>query len=315
MGGDPALREVSDMSRRMHRPALLLVVVFILIVTCGHPASSQLLTFSESWSASDWRFEISLEKSKYLPGEAVWVDFVLRNVSEDTLFIEDSKLDPNNFNLSFDVTARNDTLPFIGYHPNCRPIWPRWLFPGGTLTGTVNICTYYGEPVEGNRWEGWLFHPGIYSLQGIALREVPSNRLEFEVMEPSGEDVKIFEVLHRAQILAAQYSREATAELLFPLLPRATNSVYRDQIYRVLRWAVALDYPKAAEVGREALKINPNTRYARTHLFAVFWASTPEEGRRYVESLERKAPGSRVAVLGRELLDGFKEWNKSAGAQ
>jgi hypothetical protein len=302
------------MSGHVRTRSLLLFIVFNLIALSGHSSDAMRLPFHSDWSPSDWRLEITLEKSEYLPGEAVWVDFVLTNVSADTMFIDDNKLDPNNYNLSFNVVTGNDTLPVITY-PNSRPVWPVWLLPNGALDGSVDVCSYYGEPVEGEKWRGWLLRPGSYSLQAIALGDIPSNPLEFEVLEPSGKEAEIYNTLHRARILWAQHRREAVAGLLFPLLPRATKSVYSDQIYALLRLAVGLDYPKAAEVGIEALEINPNSRYARIHLVAVFCASTPEQGRQYVESLERESPGSRAAVLGRKLLKEFKEWNMAAGAQ
>jgi len=251
--------------------------------------------------SSSLRLEISAEKSRYLVGEPIWIDMVLKNVSQDTVVIGHRVVRPEYGNLKFLIVGDGDTLQyadgfamFISRSMN--------LPPGGELRDQFDVLEYYGKCGEGTMGFEMFFDPGVYSIRARAFRSVTSNTLEVEVVEPSGQEAEIYRVFHEAAVLRAQKRYDEAAEKLHALLPSAEQSPYRDKLYYMLIRILSDDKARRGRLAERVLRDYPNSRYARPCALRAFSNMTRAEAEKFVTSLESAAPGTRAAVEARRLL-------------
>lgn len=249
--------------------------------------------------------EIRADKKQFLLGEPVWIDVLLKNVSQDTVRIPDRVIRPDFGNLEFFVTSGEETLPYTGGDATYI-IEPLDLAPGEELTMQFDILDFYGESAEGTHWFERLFHPGTYSVQARAWHGVLSNTLEVEVIEPSGEELEIYNGLHEAAVLEGQRRFQEAAERLYSLLPSASRSAYRDKLYNELILGACADSPRQRRLAAQVLREYPDSRYAHFCLSYVFHGMSRAEAEEYVDELESAAPGTRAAVQGRKMLGTYE---------
>lgn len=278
------------------------VAPVIVIVTICPISPLTGLDLALGQAPSPLRLEISADKKQFLLGEPVWIDVALKNVSQDTVRIPDRVIRPDFGNLDFFVTSESETLRYIGGHATyvSEPIN---LAPGEEVISQHDILDFYGKPIEGTIALERLFHPGMYSVHARAWRSVVSNTLDVEVVEPSGDDAEIYRVLHEAALLSGQRRFREAAERLYPLLPSASQSAYRDKLYIELMWAVYTDRPRRKSLAAQVLREYPNSRYARKCLYYVFQGMSRAQAEDFVRDLESRAAGTRAALHGRRMLE------------
>jgi hypothetical protein len=249
--------------------------------------------------------EITADKKQFLLGEPVWVDVVLKNVSQDTVRIPHFEMAPELSNLDFFVVCESETLQYTG---GVASYWikPRDLAPAEGLTSQEDILDYYGKPREGTGWFEKVLDPGTYSVQASAWHSVMSDTLEVEVIEPSGEELEIYNGLHEAILLRAQRRFQEAAERLCSLLPSASRSAYRDKLYFWLIRIVHNDKRRQRRLSAQILREYPDSRYARFCLSYVIHGMSRAEAEKFVGELESTAPGTRAAVQGRKMLETYE---------
>jgi len=247
------------------------------------------------------QLEIGADKSRYLVGEPIWIDVVLKNVSQDTVRVGHRIMEPESWTLEFFVVTDGETLPYTGGRASV--IYESLdLPPGGELPGQFDILQYYGKCGEGTKGFERFLDPGVYSIRARAFRSVTSNALEVEVLEPSGREAEIYRIFHEAAVLDAHRHYEEAAEKLQSLLRSASSSTYRDKLYYMLIRVLHTDRRRQRDLAERVLREYPDSRYARFCLTYVLYGMTRAEAEKFVSSLESAAPGTRAAVEARRLL-------------
>lgn len=249
--------------------------------------------------------EISADKEQFLLGEPIWIDVVLRNVSEDTLCISGRDIRPEHRNIDFFVTRGDEILRYTGGYATYVGK-PLDLAPGEEVATHFDILEFYGMRVEETVGFEKLFHPGDYSVQARVWHSVTSNTLDVEVIEPSGEDAEIYRGLHEAALLRSRRQFRQAAETLYPLLASASQSAYRDKLYFWLIRIVHMDEPRKRALAEQVLEEYPDSRYARACLLRVLSGMDRAEAQKLVKELESTSPGTRAAVQGRKLLQTYE---------
>jgi hypothetical protein len=255
--------------------------------------------------SSSVRLEISSDKKQFLVGEPVWIDVVLKNVSQDAVQIPHPRIEPELGNLDFFVVCGGDTLQYTGGTASYLRK-PRDLVPGEDITSQLDILNYYGQPVEGTAYFEKVLRPGTYSIQGRAWHSILSNTLTVEVIEPAGEDAEIYSRFHDAAILRGQRHRQEAADSLSSLLPSASRSAYRDKVYFWLIRFVHNDKPRQRSLSAKVLRDYPDSRYAHACLLRVFHGMDRAQAQEFVGELESAALGTRAAVEGRKMLETYE---------
>ena len=278
------------------------VIVVVGICPISPPAAVD-LAFGRLSNALE--LEINIDKERFLVGEPVWIDVVLKNVSQDTVPISGRDIRPEHGNLEFFVAGGEKTLKYTGGFATYIG-GPQNLAPGEEITSQFDIVDFYGKPVEGTLCFEKLLHPGMYSVQARVWRNVTSNALDMEVVEPSGEDAEIQRALHEASLLIGQRRREEAGERLCSVLPSASQSVYRDKLYFVLIRIAHTERPRQRKLAEQVLREYPDSRYAGPCLLRVFGGMSRAQAEEFVGGLESAVPGTRAAVRGRKLLETYE---------
>ncbi len=297
--GDPVV-----LTRPLMRVLGTVVPIIVTVVIC--PVSAVIgVTPAFGELSSSLSLEITADKKQFLSGEPIWIDVVLKNVSQDTVRIPHFEIAPELRNLDFFVFCESETLQYTGGVASYF-IKPRDLAAAEEVISQEHILEYYGKPREGTGWFEKVLHPGTYSVQARAWHGVLSNTLEVEVIEPSGEELEIYNGLHEAILLRAQRCPQEAAERLYSLLPSASRSAYRDKLYFWLILFVHNDKQRERSLSARVLREYPDSRYAHACLLRFFRGMSRAEAEEYVGELESAAPGTRAALQGRKLLGTYE---------
>jgi hypothetical protein len=272
-----------------------------LIAVCFFITASPPFLFGESPENHGLKFGISLDKEKYLVNEPLWVTVNVENTTKDKVFA--MSVNPVYGNVYFHiVSSSGDSLEgwcfrgMIGGSPTLDPGQKDIYFVD--LIGP--ICTY-GIELE-DALHGRAIPEGEYTLQA-ELRIYPdpkwqkerfqvySNKVNFMVQKPSGEEKKAYNLL-----------KQKKTEKLWGIIKQYPNSVYRDAAYDL----VSLNFHHR-EPTLEFIDKHPNSGFVASAIFAATpGKGKPAERKKFFEDIIKKYPNTKAAMYAENQLDKWR---------
>lgn len=274
------------------------ILLSALTVMCVCPLSGSSLRGADE-AESPLSLEIFLEEGTYLVGEPIWLDVTLSNTGRDTAVVDYAPICMECLTFQCLITADGDTLSYSGGPPGLWLVKARQILPGQALRESLNLLDYYGAPVSGTDDFERLIPQGTYSVRAFD-GGIASNQLSVTVIEPSGLDYSIYEVMHDAYVLIGSSQWRGAATRLEALLPSLDDSPYRAKVYYMLALAAL---PPANEkyiaACRRIVEGTPNSHYAEYGVQGILRTMSFSEAKTFVEDLERRMPDSRAAEAAR----------------
>lgn len=254
---------------------------------------------------------ISLDKDRFLVNEAIWLTFIIENVSKDKIL--EASADPLTGKVRIDVvTHEGDTLyggciigNAIGTPPTLDPGEKDIYFVD--LVGS--ICNYGIEHEDALHY-GRLLPEGEYTVQ-VTVRyryqdnptSVLSNKLKFTIEKPRGIEKKAYDLLvkGRKKCYPEQKWKEGR-EIIWRMIEQYPKSSYRDAALELV--ANFSYYPEEA---MEFIDKNPNSGYVASVIFAVTpKTGKPAERKKFFEDIIKKYPNTKAAMYAENKLDKWR---------
>jgi hypothetical protein len=268
--------------------SLTMLVVFLLVsATYGATGNDQQL-----------KLEIELSKMIFLVGEPIWLDVTLTNVSTDTVRILGLCLPCRDG--SFDIEIEDGDGNVMTYSGPVNVMTSRkgWLIePNEQYYNCFNLSQFYGSFKNGLIGSTWLrfLPPGKYRVRALYLHTY-SQRLEFEVLEPEGEEKQAYDELYNAFLsLFPGRQFDSVIQRLEKLIERFPNSVYIEKAY----WHLPDD--------RGFLQRFPNSGFNESNLRILTSELASEQKREFLEKVIQDYPESRSAKFARQMLKWLEE--------
>jgi hypothetical protein len=251
--------------------SLTMLVVFLLVsVSHGTTGDNRKL-----------QLEIGLSKETYLLNEPIWLDVTLTNVSADTLRIV--PLDPPCQG-GVGIELRDSLKGFI-------------LNPGELCYDCFDLLQLYcSSKIKGLIDAYFLrFLPtGKYKVRAL-YRSAYSQVIEFEIIEPIGDEKEAYQLLHKAFPFLLDKKTDLMNQTLQELINRFPNSVYVEKAHREL-------FQRS-----ELVEKFPNSGYNRVNLKVLTHKLAPREKREFLEKVIRYHPESRSANFAQQMLKWLEE--------
>ncbi|MEW5994523.1 MAG: hypothetical protein AB1744_09020 [Candidatus Zixiibacteriota bacterium] len=229
-----------------------------------------------------WQLEIELSKQTYLAREPIWLDAVATNISSDTVRTW------GMFPLCdgpFHIEVRDSlgkALPYTG--PVFDLYWGDGFLmgPNEQYYGCYDLVYLFASS-RIHFWFG-LIPPGKYSVRA-GYRGAVSQEISFEIVEPTGQEVEV------CQMMVKAFESGAKTSLFREVVERyPKSSVYAETAFhRLYR-------------GGEFLKRFPNSGYTDISLRSATRELSREAKHEYLSGMINEYPETRAAKFAKRML-------------
>lgn len=208
--------------------------------------------------------ELTIFKSKFIKGEFVYAEVKVKNLGNERLEIPSLHQLTGGLKL-MGTDTNNKPLHHVGpivHGPEVTATLP----PQGELVQTVDLETDLGND-DNSRHPLKAFLPGNYRIWAT-LGDVQSNHISFEVISPSGRELRVHEELRS---LYVNHRRDEETEFK-RLIREYPQSVYLPNIYLVLLGSLharSISTGESTELKRASLEFIsnfPNSPFVETAL-------------------------------------------------
>lgn len=238
------------------------------------------------------QLEIVLSKKTYLLNEPIWLDVTLTNVSGDTMRIV--PLDPpcqGGVGIELRDSLGNE-MPYTGPSILLAPRKGFILDPGEPYYDCFDLLQLYcSSKMKGliNAYFLRFLPPGKYKVRAL-YRSAFSQEIEFDVIEPTGDEREAYQLLHKAFPFLLDRKSDLMTQTLQELINRFPNSVYVEKAHREL-------FQRS-----ELVEKFPNSGYNQINLKVLTGELAPEEKREFLEKVIQDHPESRSAKFAWQML-------------
>jgi len=254
---------------------------------------------------------ISLEKETYLLSEPIWVVVSAKNISKEEIRILPLVLSCMECLNIILIDSKGDTLYYHGVvHDVTRPPTGYLTEPGETRSNYVNLLEGFGEKLDGFGIRRFL-KPDKYSIVATYDGMVKSNKIEFDVIAPEGDEKKAHALLNEGYDYQIQLKINEFDEKLEELVSKYPESAYADlAYYEMTYWS---EDPKDAEkYGKQLISKYPNSRWTRFAFWKMLRGKTRNEQIQLLKHILKKIPaGTRAADWAKGSLKALEEKEKS----
>jgi hypothetical protein len=268
--------------------SLTMLVVFLLVSA----------PFDATGDSQQLQLELGLSKKTFLLNEPIWLDVTLTNVSTDTVRILGLCLPCRDG--SFDIELEDDhgnVVPYTGRvnimasrngwaihsqeeHYECFDLLE--FFRSGQVKGLVNRLFLR------------FLDPGKYEVRAQYRGGIYSNKIVFEVVEPTGDEKEAYQLLNKAFSFLSD-NPDLHRQKLQELIDQFPNSMYVEKVYREL-----------FQPG-ELLQKFPNSGYCEFSLRNLSGDLDPTEKREFLENVIQDHPETRSAKYAQQMLKWLEE--------
>jgi hypothetical protein len=244
--------------------------------------------------AADQRLqlEISLSKEIYILREPIWLDVTLTNITADTIRI--IRLDPPCQG-GVGIVLRDSIgreIPYTGPSIMLGPRKDFILDPGEQYYDCFNLLELYpSSKIKGLIDAYFLPYllPGRYKVRA-QYRSAYSQEIEFEVIEPSGDEREAYQLLRKAFTFLLDKKSDLMIEKFQEVVDKYPTSVYAEKAFKELFRR------------REMLQRFPNSGYNQV-ILRILTGKMPEENREeFLEVIVNEHPGSRAAKFAEQMI-------------
>ena len=230
-----------------------------------------------------WGLEVNLTKHTYILHEPIWLDVTLTNNSSDTM--RTHGLDAPNYR-GFGIEVRDvngDLLRYTGAMYTFTGGPGRLLLKSGEQDAdSFNLLELYGlyDANSGYRILNWVFPyipAGMYSVK-VCFEDAVSNELTFEIVNPSGEEREVLELIAEASGVYAQDNSGPSVEKFRDIVEKYPHNVFAEECYYFARANSPQAYEELRQgtfdrksFNEEMLMKYPNSGRTRGLLTAVTW--------------------------------------------
>ncbi len=265
-----------------------------------------ILGLAYATSIAGLEISISSSKSTYLLLEPVLVRYEVKNTGRDVIQFRESAIPT-----SFIVTdSKNKKYPsnFAGSYIGLPPAFE----PGESTEGFANLNIYGIRPANFfvtsglpiGKYKAYL-EVKIYGVDKKAV----SNMIEFEIIEPKGQEKAVFGELLVVDSLMSIKDFDATYERLVRTYRKYPTSVYAQYCgsHALSFYITGMDKSELADLGREFIDKYPDSPHMSAALFALLnYYQSQKDKLGYLEELKsliQKYPGTEVARGAKERLE------------
>jgi hypothetical protein len=270
--------------------SIVLVILLLLSVARGAIADDQEL-----------KLEIGLSKSTFLVAEPIWLDVTLANVSTDTVRI--TWMSPSHRNGWFDIELKDGQGNVMPYEGRVALMASSSGPDGWVLHAQEKYyeCFDLLEFFRSSRMKGLVYvmflrflDPGKYEVRA-RYGGIHSNKVSFEVVEPTGDEKQAHQLLHKAFSLLSEKKSDLQRQKLQELIDRFPASVYVEKAHR------ELFQPD------ELLRKFPNSGYCEFILRHLTGKLARDDKREFLEKVIQDYPGTRSARYAQQMLKWLEE--------
>jgi hypothetical protein len=261
------------------------IILLSLLIIAFHSANSEV---------SRLKLAISLSKNTYLLGECIWIDATGKNIGKDTVrFFGFFPLNHGPFYIEV-KNFKGEIIPFSGgtYTTTNNTGWI--LEPEDEYLATYNLLEQFTTD-KGILHHIWGKLPvGKYSVRA-SYREIQSNELSFEIVEPTGEEKLAYEMLQEGFVSwRRDRDRNTYAEKLLTLSNKYPKSVYAEKaLHETFQH-------------NDLLRRFPNSGYSECVLRRTTQMEA-EEKKSFLRKIIADYPDTRAAKFAMQMS---KEWKK-----
>ncbi|KAA3610411.1 MAG: hypothetical protein D8M58_05655 [Calditrichaeota bacterium] len=229
--------------------------IFLIIISCS--PSKKLYDTIKSPSP---HLQISLNKKSYLKGEPIWIDFKFENKGTKFLVVSSKNLSVlyNQHTLVSNIVDKNgNTYPSGLWGCYTHTKWDT-LFPGEVTKYSFNLLEKHYKIPE--KYTDRILPPNTYSIFSVVLRNVISNQIIFDVIEPEGIDRIKYDLYQKGT--RAFHNLPKMHDIYKELFKIDSNSFYSELLlYKLIIHTSFHDDKEASELAKLFLQRYPNSNY------------------------------------------------------
>jgi hypothetical protein len=265
---------------------LIILIIFLLLSVAGGATVDK----------QQLQLKIGLSKSTFLVAEPVWLDVTLANVSSDTARIYGfgPPYESGGFGIEL-KDAQGKTLPYTGPTYDVFP-GKGWVIQAQEQHyGCFNLLEFFNTKRSLYSFFWQVIPPGSYKVRA-SYQNINSQQMEFEVVEPTGDEKEAYQLLEKAKTLMAQKEFDSERQKLQELINRFPKSAYAEKAHKELGQE------------KELLQKYPNSGYSEMNLtFLIGDLPTADAKQGFLEKVIRDYPGSRSARFAQQMLKWLEE--------
>ncbi len=256
-------------------------------------------------TAQQFSFDLSLEKQDYLLNETIWLDATLTNISTSPLNT-DGIAAPEHGGLTLKII--NESGKLLDY------TGPLWLFakgevgyyllePGDKQYNCFGLNYLYGvsqDDIDRTILGSYFpqFPVGSYTIQGV-FEGVKSNLLSFNVIEPSGDEKEVFDLLIAGSSSWRKSDRIPAGNKFQEILDRFPNTVYGETCFHLAK--TNLGTLDGMDLTKQKLERFPNSGSAKGWLNAIIANLDKTKKEAVFNKTISDNPNSRAAKFAKQI--------------
>ncbi len=257
--------------------------------------------------AQQFSLDLSLEKQNYLLNETIWLDASLTNISTSPLNTDGISA-PEHGGLTLKIINESgELLDYTG---------PQWniaydgvgyylLEPGEKQYNSFGLNYLYGVSQGDLDFTilGMYFPQipvGSYTIEGT-FEGITSNILSFNVIEPSGDEKEVFDLLVAGCSLWSNSDRVPAGNKFQEILDRFPNTVYGETCFHLAK--TNLGTLEGMELTKQKLERFPNSGSAIGWLNGIIYYLDKSEKEAVLNQVIIDNPNSRAAKFAKKIQD------------
>lgn len=279
-----------------------LLLLFVTILSSGLYANDD-----------KWLVEIELSEDIFVLHQQIWLDVTLTNNTSDTVRTS-GLIEPNHRQFFIELRDINGNLmKHTGPIFHVVPGPGRLLLEAGEQDyGSFNIVRLYEEFMGGSgylvRGRGFPYLPiGTYTIQA-RYEGVPSNELTTNIVEPSGDEKEVLELIEKAWGVWAKDNSGPTTLMLQQIVDRFPNSVFAERCFYFSRLydqerkdAMRHGLYDNRILKRVMLENYPNSGSSRSWLWAVTDRLEDDKRIEILNKILEDSPDTRASKFARQM--------------
>jgi len=265
------------------------------------------LLFSNYIHAQQISCRLTIEKYIYLTGENVMFEFEIINNGANLREVYYPILGQQEIFKLEVVDDKGKFYRYKGFPLSEGKPEKRTVQAGDIVQVQNSISGWYGDRDALNQEVG-ILSAGKYYVRAIyrplGQDSIMSNKVEFTVVNPTGDEVKAFELWRQTFYIVAGTEYERVIELLKQLIDAHPTSAYRPGAFPrlILSLIMVGDTTNARKYLQKLLNLYPNSIFSWQGVLGYAWKMNKKERIALYEEISQKYPGTRIGnTLIREI--------------
>lgn len=204
-----------------------------------------------------WEFKLSLDKETYLLEEDIWLDIYITNISDDTLKSAGVIKQKGGGFLFSASDCSDNPIDYTGNYQGVRLFPKTYLIPPGDyLYACYNLKDMFSSITQ-NR--------GCYNISAVIdlpfesdcyFDDLQSNILTFEVVEPTGNEQRAFNLRTQAREARFTDDKDSRDRYYQALLDSFPHSAYAAEAFDYLSGKITHDYSSKGRKNFDYIKFS-----------------------------------------------------------